>query len=84
VLSAAAGALKAGGYLAFTLEHLPGAEPPAPFQLESHGRYSHSEDFVRQAVASQDLRLCSLERVVLRREGGQDVGGLLVLAARPG
>ncbi|MCL4205420.1 MAG: tetratricopeptide repeat protein [Pirellulaceae bacterium] len=83
VLSAAAEALKADGCLAFTLEILTAAEPDAAYGLQSHGRFSHSEDYVRGRLSAHGLEVDKFERVILRAEGGRDVHGLLVLANKP-
>jgi predicted TPR repeat methyltransferase len=80
VLSAACGSLRGGGCLAFTLEQLNAAHQDAAYVLGSHGRYAHTENYVRQRLAATGLDARSLERIILRREGGHDVAGLLVLA----
>ncbi len=76
VLRAAAGALRAGGTLAFTLER---SDAGGTFTLQPHGRYAHDEGYVRGALAT-----CGFEATVahgaLRREGGRDVDGLIVVA----
>ncbi len=79
VLAAAAGALRPGGHLVFTLED-SGAEA-APFTLHPHGRYSHGEAYVRATLSNAGLALDSLERVTLRMEAMRPVGGMLVAAA---
>ena len=85
VLTAAAGALKPGGRVVFTLENAAGHEVDGPgFHLAPHGRYSHTEDYVRQSLVGAGLALRSLEDDVLRKEGGKEVAGLVVLAERPG
>ena len=83
VLSAACGGLRGGGCLAFTLEQLNAANPDAAYILGSQGRYAHTENYVRQRLAVAGLDARSLEHVILRREGGHDVPGLLVLAYKP-
>lgn len=48
-IAAAAGALRAGGHLAFTVEHA--TEESAPdFRIETHGRYSHSRPYVERLL----------------------------------
>ena len=51
-LKAAAGALRPSGLLVFTVEHA-GAQDGTDFRLELHGRYSHSEGYVRGALEAQ-------------------------------
>ena len=78
-MSAAAGALKPGGVLAFTVE----AEPvgsPEKFRLHQSGRYSHSSDYVRDCLEAAGFDGLLIEGAVLRKEGGLDVLGYVVLA----
>jgi predicted TPR repeat methyltransferase len=78
-LAAAREGLRPGGVLVFTVERLDSDDP---FRLEPHGRYSHSEVYVRRAAAEAGFGALTLEPEVLRRERGQDVRGHLVLARR--
>jgi predicted TPR repeat methyltransferase len=78
-LAAARVALRPGGILVFTVERLDSGDP---YRLEPHGRYSHSEDYVRRVAAEAGFGALTLEECVLRRERGQDVRGHLVLARR--
>ncbi len=82
VIAAAAAALRPGGILAFTLEHLCAARENEKFCLEPHGRYSHAESYVRQVLAGNGLAVRSIEPAKLRRQGDRDVTGLMVLATR--
>jgi predicted TPR repeat methyltransferase len=78
-MSGAASALKPGGVLAFTVE----AEPVGStekFQLHKSGRYSHSSDYVRECLEAAGLTVLLIEGAVLRKEGGLDVLGYVVLA----
>lgn len=77
---AARGCLRRGGALAFTLESRDAAPGEPPYRLETHGRYSHCEGYVRQTAEEAGLREVSIERGVLRRERGSEVMGLIVLA----
>ncbi len=81
VLSGAERALRPGGRLAFTVERAGDAVPA--YQLNPSGRYSHAEVYVRDGLAAAGLTPIGIEHVVLRREGGQEVSGLLVSAQRP-
>jgi predicted TPR repeat methyltransferase len=75
-------ALRAGGWLVFTVESLPG-DDPAPLQLQPHGRYAHRRDHVEQALAAAGLALEAIEAETLRTEGGKPVAGWLVRARKP-
>lgn len=77
-LAAARTALKAGGLLLFTLEEGTHPQP----QLEIHGRYTHSESYVTDALASARFTVLGITRETLREERGEPVAGLLVSARR--
>jgi predicted TPR repeat methyltransferase len=77
VAVAVAGVLGPNGLFAFTVEthHGEGVE------LGAKLRYRHSADHVRGALAAAGLRLSELSPVATRTEAGEDVPGLLALAA---
>lgn len=79
-LLAAAGALRAGGRLAFTVETVAGSIEE--YRLDPSGRYNHSVAHVRRALTTARLSAIEIEDVVLRRERGSEVQGLLVSARR--
>lgn len=82
VLAKAAGSLKAGGTLVFTVEALPDAAG-LPQQIQPHGRYAHHAGHLDAALSAAGLQTLACEPVVLRNEGGQPVQGWLVGARRP-
>ncbi len=82
ILAAAAGALRPGGWLVFTVESLSDAD--LDYRLNSTGRYSHHARHVAAAAAAADLEVLTLEAEALRRESGAPVAGLVVCARRPG
>lgn len=71
--------LRAAGWLIFTLEAL---DPNATddYRLEVHGRYAHSENYVRNALAAANFLVDALTRDTYRTERDQDVNGFLVVA----
>lgn len=79
-LTGAAGALRGGGRLVFTVERADQAV--TDYHLDATGRYSHAEHYVRKALAAAGLDSIAVEHVVLRRERGQDVQGLLASARK--
>jgi predicted TPR repeat methyltransferase len=81
-LGAAAGALRRGGVLVFTVESLADGHQ-AGFALLPHGRYAHHADHLRQALRQGGLLLREMRQEVLRQEAGRPVVGWLVGAARP-
>ena len=83
VLAAATRTLSPGGVLIVTLEQADSGTPESPgFRLQQHGRYCHSEKYVRDALAEAGLRLHGMEIATLRREHGQPVLGFLVSALK--
>ena len=81
VVSAAAGALRPGGVLVFTLEHAADVGPDVESHLQYHGRYSHARTYVERALAEAgfDAEITDAE---LRMEAGTPVAGLVVRARR--
>jgi predicted TPR repeat methyltransferase len=77
-LRAAHAALKGPGPLVFTLEAGPSRVP----KLEIHGRYSHSEAYVREALQGAGFAQASITEDSFRQERGRDVAGLLITAHR--
>jgi predicted TPR repeat methyltransferase len=78
-MTAAAGALKPGGIVAFTVEAEP-AGSTEKFRLRGSGRYTHGAEYVRACLGSSGLSVVSFEAGVLRKEAGTDVAGHVVLA----
>jgi predicted TPR repeat methyltransferase len=83
VLRAAAGALRGDGRLMFTVEHASQEDAPKGFRIHPHGRYSHTERYVRDMVGQAGLSLTSIREEVLRKEGDKPVAGLVVVAHKP-
>jgi predicted TPR repeat methyltransferase len=82
VFQAAAGALKPGGILVFTLERADEDLGPTGYQLNPHGRYSHSRDFVETAMRATGFTIRELRCDTLRLEVHQPVDGLIVTACK--
>lgn len=78
---AASLALRANGYLVFTVERLDD-DATAGYQLNPHGRYSHRADYVRAALERSGFEVIKLEEQVLRLEVRRPVHGLIVVAKR--
>lgn len=79
-VAAAASALDAAGHLVFTVE--ASAAGGADFTLHPHGRYSHSEAYVRRMLEAHGLALCAMRHITLRLEAKAPVAGLLVGARK--
>jgi predicted TPR repeat methyltransferase len=82
ILTATAKALRTGGLLVFTLEEGGETVPQQGFRLQEHGRYCHSEAYVRTTLAQAGAEVCAIMRAVLRKESGRSVAGLTVAARR--
>ena len=76
----AAQALKQDGKLIFTVEELSGSSQDIGFQLNSSGRYSHTERHLRGALAKAGLVMVSVETHKLRTEHFKPVTGLVCVA----
>lgn len=74
----AARALKPGGLIAFSVE----THDSDGVILRDTLRYAHSEGHVREAVTGGGLEVLCLERAWARREKGDEVPGLVVVARR--
>jgi predicted TPR repeat methyltransferase len=74
--------LRRGGRFIFTVEHLTD-EDAGDIRLNPHGRYSHREAYVRDALSAAGLLPASLERAALRMEREEPVAGLVVGARKP-
>jgi predicted TPR repeat methyltransferase len=85
VLAAARRSLRSSGMLVFTLEHEANeAETPTGYRIHPHGRYSHTEPYVRRALAEAGFDLVEVKKANLRREGAAYVNGLVVAARAAG
>ena len=82
VAAAAAGALRAGGLLAFTVEDAGDKASDAGYQINPHGRYAHAGAYVQRTLAQAGLAPRECTPAVLRTEGGEPVHGLVVVARK--
>jgi predicted TPR repeat methyltransferase len=82
VSAAVARGLRPGGHLVMTLERATEDEAPQGFRLNPHGRYSHTERYVREALGATGLAPRRVTHVHLRLEFSKPVDGLLVVASR--
>jgi predicted TPR repeat methyltransferase len=83
VVAAAAGALRPGGRLIFTVEEKTGAASGKGYSISPHGRYSHTRRYVGRVLMEANLRP-EIVSTQLRLEAGEPVPGLLVGAVLPG
>ena len=80
VLAAARRGLTSRGWLIFSLEKADPLLARQEFSLGPHGRYSHSEAYVRAALAEAGFEIIETSTEVLRQEMQNDVAGLLLTA----
>lgn len=82
-IHAAVKALKPQGWFIFTLEKLDEAAPEGDLRLNLHGRYSHSETYLRTTLVKAGFLVRNIDTAVLRKEGPDWVAGLVVTAQLP-
>jgi predicted TPR repeat methyltransferase len=83
-LSAAAAALRPGGFLIFTLEEATDPASLSSYRINSHGRYSHGRGYVQSLLDEIGLVTLEIESAVLRQENLNPVDGMVVSARRLG
>ncbi|RRS33614.1 MAG: hypothetical protein OI74_07495 [Gammaproteobacteria bacterium (ex Lamellibrachia satsuma)] len=81
VISAAWLTLQPRGLVVFTLERLDESTDTG-FHLCPHGRYSHTEPYVRSVLLAAGFGEISVTDETLRMEMGKPVAGLLVIAKK--
>jgi len=72
--------LKPKGWFVFTLEKFESDGSSQNFHLNFHGRYSHSESYVRQSLTNAGYQINRIDQAILRKECGEEVVGLVVTA----
>lgn len=83
VLAAAAKALRPGGRLIFTVKKAgDGERGNRGFFLQHHGRYCHSEEYVRGTLSDAGLFVREVTFAVLRLEAAQPVQAIVVSSRR--
>jgi predicted TPR repeat methyltransferase len=82
VFAAAAAALRPQGVLVFTLEEADENIAESGHLLNPHGRYSHTQSFVRDALEQTGFELRSMARETLRLEVRKPVSGFVVTARK--
>ncbi|MEM6661330.1 MAG: tetratricopeptide repeat protein [Pseudomonadota bacterium] len=78
--------MKPGAALIATVEEEEGGtgsgDAPGDYALHTHGRYSHSLDYIRRSSEGAGMSLVNHSTRVLRREVGEDVDGLIITIER--
>jgi predicted TPR repeat methyltransferase len=84
-MHAAHKALRAGGWLIFTVEALDNdtdSDTTAPHRLQSNGRYAHRRTYIEDSLLAAGMTLTAISHEKLRTEAGKPVLGWLVTARR--
>ena len=81
--AAAAGALRAGGLLIFSVEAITDAGGGPGYVIQPHGRYKHRRGYVESALADAGFRIEAVREAVLRQERAKPVHGFIVTARKP-
>jgi predicted TPR repeat methyltransferase len=83
VTAAAMSSLRPGGHLVFTVERSQEGDAPDGFRIHPHGRYSHTEGYLRRVLAGAGFEVSFLRPAELRMEAGKWVSGLVAAARKP-
>ena len=77
--------LRAGGLFAFSCEALDaaGEDKGDGYAIRPSNRFAHALDYVTATAQAAGFTVAATQRTVLRRDGGRDVDGHLVLLAAP-
>jgi predicted TPR repeat methyltransferase len=81
VAAAAGEALRPGGMFVFTVEELVSAAAGEDFQIQPHGRYSHTQPYVERVLERAGFG-AHIEHADLRTESALPVAGLVVRATK--
>lgn len=82
VAAAAAGALRSGGRLIFTVEEATEDDASSTYCIRPHGRYNHRAAYVERVLVDAGFEV-DIARAELRVESGLPVPGLVVMATKP-
>jgi predicted TPR repeat methyltransferase len=83
VVAAAFEALRPCGVLVFTAERSEQDAAPSGYRIHPHGRYSHTEIYLRRVLDDTGFEVKGVRPVTLRKEAGKWVSGTLVVARKP-
>jgi len=81
-MTALAGALKPGGVLVASVEHLAD-DPATDYRVDATGRYAHSPAYLRRSAETAGFEYLDEKPAVLRHELGEEVHGLVFQVQKP-
>jgi predicted TPR repeat methyltransferase len=82
VVGGFAKALTPNGCVVFTVERSEPSEAPYGYRMHPHGRYSHTEPYLRGVLEQAGFEVTQVASCELRLEAGKWVGGWVVTALR--
>ncbi|KPK25438.1 MAG: methyltransferase [Desulfobacterales bacterium SG8_35_2] len=80
IIRSASSYLVCGGIIAFSVESLEGSSKE--YQLFPSGRYAHSRTYIQDCLRRHGLRLIEETRSDIRKQSGNKVKGLLIVATK--
>jgi predicted TPR repeat methyltransferase len=80
IIRSASSCLVCGGIIAFSVERLQ--DNSKEYQLFPSGRYAHSRTYIQNCLRRHGLQLIAEVRSDIRKESGNQVKGLLIVAKR--
>jgi len=69
-----------GGITAFSVERLEDSD--MDYRLHSGGRYSHSENYIKDCLSRHGLQVLEKAKADIRKQSGNTVEGLLIVAGK--
>jgi predicted TPR repeat methyltransferase len=84
LMTAAAAALRPGGFFVFTVERSSEDAAAIGHRLQPHGRYSHTQAYLKQVSTDASLQMAAIVQADLRMEAGKPVAGWVVSLRREG
>lgn len=82
VFNGFAEALKNEGKIVVTVTKSPEKNAHKRYNLHESGRYNHSQEYVLETLTNANLTIISIEDVNLRKENGNLVMGMLIVAQK--
>jgi len=80
IVKSAAASLALGGKFAFSVERLK--DDDIPYRLYPSGRYAHSIKYTLACLDRHGLKLLKINNTTIRKQAGQPVKGLLIVAEK--
>jgi predicted TPR repeat methyltransferase len=82
IIRSASSYLVHGGIIAFSVEKLE--DNSAGYRLSPSGRYAHARTYIEKCLKHHRLELLEANETVIRKQSGDEVKGLLIVAKKGG